>query len=315
MAKILVTGGSGFVGSNLIDRLLRDGHEITSVDDYSNGLKENNLEGVKYLQCDLSKSESLRAITSVDFDAVYHLAAQSSNAISMKYPARDLLTNQLATLNLIDFCSVNKISRVIFTSSMSVYGNQSVFPTSSEEAPKPETFYAIHKAASERYFQISREIDWTIFRLYTTYGAGQNLSNLEQGLVKIFLGFILRNEPIKIHGSINRIRDIIHVSDVVEALAKSLFETKTHRQIYNLGSGKTISVHQLIVEILRECGKPEDYPVIIEEGDSGDPIKTHADIDLTRKALDWSPKVTPSEGIALTVSKYKDELGTNKNYR
>lgn len=304
MSKILVTGGAGFVGSNLISRLDRDGHSILSVDNYSNGLTENQLDGVRYIEFDVANELSWKQIEGEKFDAVYHLAAQASNAASFKNPNDDLKINQLGTLNVIRYCQEEKIKRLIFTSSMSVYGNPSVFPTPPTEHPRPETYYAIHKAASEMYVTLSGKTDWTIFRLYTTYGSGQNLANLEQGLVKIFLGYVLRGEPVKVHGSLDRVRDIIHVSDVVEALTIALENQNSYRKIYNLGTGITLTVGEIIQKILSESGKEKSYPIEIEPGDTGDPHKTQAEISDVQHDLGWIPQIKPSEGISKTVLKY-----------
>lgn len=304
MSRILVTGGAGFVGSNLINRLLLDGHSIVSVDNYSNGLSANQVSGVSYLNFDIASEDSWMQVDGKKFDAVFHLAAQASNAVSFRNPVEDLKINQQATLNVIAFCQRENVKRMIFTSSMSVYGNPTIFPTPSSELPNPETYYAIHKAASEKYISFSKNMDWTIFRLYTTYGSGQNLANLEQGLVKIFLGYVLRGEPIKVHGSLERIRDIIHVSDVVEALAKSLENKTSFQKIYNLGTGLTLSVGEIIEQIVRESGNTITYPIEIEPGDIGDPHKTQANIADVQQDLQWSPKIGPSEGISRTILKY-----------
>ena len=304
MSRILVTGGAGFVGSNLINRLLQDGHSIVSVDDYSNGLIENQFNEVKYLDLDISDRNSWEQLKTEKFDAVYHLAAQASNAVSFKNPVKDLEVNQQGTLNVVAFCRDEQINRLIFTSSMSVYGNPKNFPTPSTERPNPETYYAIHKAASEKYVSLSEEIDWTIFRLYTTYGSGQNLANLEQGLVKIFLGYVLRIEPIKVHGSLERIRDIIHVSDVVEALVISLENKNSYSKTYNLGTGITLTVGEIIQQIIKESGNNKSYPIEIEPGDIGDPFRTHADISDIKHDLDWKPQIAPPQGISETLLKY-----------
>lgn len=306
MARILVTGGSGFVGSNLIRRLLQEGHQVISIDNYSNGLRDNDSPDVKCLNFDIASKKNWQLLCGIAIDAVYHLAAQSSNAVSFQNPESDLFVNQLATLNVLDYCRENGIKRLIFTSSMSVYGNPQDFPTTVNEQLRPETYYAIHKAASERYIQISKDIEWTIFRLYTTYGAGQNLANREQGLVKIFLSYVLNKEPVKVKGPLDRIRDIIHVTDVVDALVKCLDRRESIGQTYNLASGQTISVKNLINKIIIEFGKSSDYPIKVEEWDSGDPFKTHADISSTKKDLDWSPKVGPLDGIEMTIRSYKN---------
>jgi UDP-glucose 4-epimerase len=307
MGLFLVTGGSGFVGTNLCAKLVQSGHEVVSVDNYSNGLASNEVPGVVYINDDVALESTWEKLWKFKFNAVFHLAAQSSNATSFKNPRLDLEANQISTLHALEYCKSQGIKRLIFTSSMSVYGNPNVTPTPSSEIPNPQTFYAAHKATSESYIRFSNDLNWTIFRLYTTYGSGQNMSNLEQGLVKIFLGFIMRNEPIRVHGSLDRIRDIVHVSDVVEALMLSIDQEKSHNKIYNLGSGVTLTVREIIEQLLVSYGRPLDYPIITEEADQGDPFVTHAEIEDVRADLDWEPRISPQTGILLTIKKYIKE--------
>lgn len=304
MGLFLVTGGSGFVGSNLCAKLVESGHEVVSVDNYSNGLTSNEVPGVVYVNDDVASVSTWEKLQKYEFNAVFHLAAQSSNATSFKSPRLDLESNQISTLHALEYCKTQGIKRLIFTSSMSVYGNPRVTPTPSSEIPNPQTFYAVHKASSESYIRFSNDLNWTIFRLYTTYGSGQNMSNLEQGLVKIFLGFILRNEPIRVHGSLDRIRDIIHVSDVVDALILSINQEKSHKKIYNLGSGLTLTVREIIEQLLVNYGKSLDYPVITEAADQGDPFITHAEIEDVMDDLEWEPRISPQTGILMTIEKY-----------
>ena len=304
MANILVTGGAGFVGSNLVNRLLHENHEVSIVDNFSNGLRTNVPNQAKLYEYDLGDKAWISSMANTKFDIVIHCAAQSSNATSFKNPHRDLNDNLLSTLNIIEFCNAMSIKRIIFTSSMSVYGNTSNFPTKSSTSPLPETFYALHKATSEKYFHYNPHLNWTIFRLYTTYGAGQNLANREQGLVKIFLKYILDNEPVQIHGSGERIRDIIHVNDVVEAIVLSLNNQVTFGKTYNLGTGQTILVSEIIAQIYSNLGIQDPLPSIYGSPDIGDPFKTHADISDINLDLNWKPRITPEQGISLTTSNY-----------
>ena len=305
MARILVTGGAGFVGSNLASKLIEEHHQVFIIDDFSNGLESNLSPHARFLRANLSESNWRKELQNEDFDVVIHCAAQSSNATSFKNPMRDLLDNLLATQQVIKYCEEQSIRRVIFTSSMSVYGNTLVLPTPVDTTPNPETIYALHKATAEGYFKLHNNLDWTIFRLYTTYGAGQNLENREQGLVKIYLAYILKGEPVVVHGSGDRIRDIIHVSDVVNAIYLSIFNFKTFRQIYNLGSGQTIQVKQIIEHLYDSMGIFNPPRVIYEGPDVGDPTVTYADISKTKKDLGWNPRINATNGITMTVSKYK----------
>lgn len=309
MSKVLVTGGAGFLGSHLCVALRADGHEPVAIDDLSNGRRENLEDGIALHVADLSNSKWISELSGDSFDAVIHCSAQSSNAQSFRDPEADLRANQLATLRVLEYCQQNKIRRLIFTSSMSVYGDPPVIPTPSSEIPRPMTYYAAHKAASETYIQLWRDLDWTIFRLYTTYGYGQNLLNLNQGLVKIFLGFVLRGEPVQVHGSGDRLRDIVHVSDVVRAIMMSLHEPCSFRGTYNLGSGHPLRVSEIIARIIECAEQPRDYPIVYQAADIGDPHRTHADITAARTDFGWEPTVMPMDGIAMTVRQHLADNG------
>lgn len=304
MSKVLVTGGAGFLGSHLCAALRDDGHEPVAIDDLSNGRRENLGDGVALHVADLAEREWMSTLSAQRFDSVIHCAAQSSNALSFRDPEGDLRANQVATLRVLEYCRQERIRRLVFTSSMSVYGDPPVIPTSSSEIPRPMTYYAAHKAASEAYIRLCRDLDWTIFRLYTTYGFGQNLSNLNQGLVKIFLGFVLRGESVQVHGSGDRLRDIVHVSDVVRAIMMALHERRSFGGTYNLGSGHPLRVSQIIDRIIECAGKPRDYPVEYQAADVGDPHRTHADVSAARSDFGWEPTVMPLEGIAMTVRRH-----------
>jgi UDP-glucose 4-epimerase len=310
MKSILVTGGAGFVGSHLCRALLEKEFYVVAIDDLSNSIRGNVPKNVVLVEADLSKDTWFGFLDIYNFDAVIHCAAQASNAISFEDPKQDWNSNQVSTWNVINFCKKRSINRLIFTSTMSVYGEPRKVPTPVSELPMPLTYYAAHKAIAETYLKLSSGINWTIFRLYTTYGSGQNLANLNQGLVKIYLGFILRGEPIAVRGSGERLRDIIHVSDVVQAIIQSLENSRTYNQIYNLGSGITKKVSEIIKLLINAAGKNADYPIVYEKGDVGDPHITHADIKNATYDFGWQPSVTPDDGIALTVKQY---LGLKKN--
>jgi len=304
MAKILVTGGAGFVGSHLCAALLRAGHEPVVVDDLSNGRLENIAGGIESLIADVSSEEWMSVLSGRRWDAVVHCAAQASNALSFRDPEHDYRANQLTTWRVLQFCRQEGIRRLLFTSSMSVYGEPPVLPTSPEEVARPLTYYAAHKAVAESYIRYETNLDWTIFRLYTTYGMGQNLANLNQGLVKIYLGYVLRGEPVRVHGSGDRVRDIVHVSDVVRAIMLALPARASFGRCYNLGSGSTLTVAQIIAKILACAGKPDDYPVHYLPADTGDPHKTHADVSAATRDFGWLPEVSPDVGIEMTVQQH-----------
>jgi UDP-glucose 4-epimerase len=311
ISKVLITGGAGFVGSCLCKELHSRGHIVTVIDDLSNGRRENVPQGVDFLELDITSDDTFKRLADYYFDIVIHCAAQSSNAISFKNPKQDMLINQLGTLNILTYCRDKNIKRFIFTSSMSVYGQPAQLPTKEISTPYPDSFYAVHKLASEHYIRIFAQqygIQYTIFRLYTTYGYGQNLENMDQGLLSIYLGYIVKGKTLIVKGSKDRTRDIIHVSDVVNAIKLSLNNPNSYNKVYNLGTGKSIKIEKIInLLTLGLEYKEGEYPALYENGTAGDPFHTLADIEEARTDLDWEPKISAEEGIKRTLENTKKD--------
>lgn len=301
--KILVTGGAGFVGSCLCRELKAQGHDVVALDDLSNGARENLPQSIPLLEADVSDPVLQERLVPYGFDVIIHCAAQASNALSFRDPFRDQKSNQEGTLNLLQFARKQGIRRFIFTSSMSVYGAPQQIPTSETTPCYPDSFYAVHKLASEHYVRVFAQeygLDYTIFRFYTTYGRGQNLHNRDQGLMSIYLSYFLKNEPILVKGSKDRKRDIIHVDDVVEAIVSSIPQESSYSKVYNLGTGQAKSIEELLRILVASGGKdPKTYPIIYEKSTAGDPFETKADISAIERDLGWKPKISPEEGISL----------------
>lgn len=303
----LITGGFGFVGYNLVNKLSKLGKKIIVVDNLYNTCVKEISEDVLFFELDLSKKASLIVLDPFKIDVIFHLAAQSSNATSFNDPIEDLNYNQIATYNLLEYASNKKITRFIYTSSMSVYGNIDNHPTTESIEKKPDSFYAIHKLVGEYYCNVFRSymgVNFTIFRLFSVYGHGQNIKNLDQGLLSIYIGYILNGKELIVKGSGERERDIIHVEDVTDVLIKSINNKKTFNQIYNLGFGKTLKIKTIINLLLKVFDKV-DFPVKYEKGTKGDPLKTQADITKLKKDLDWTPKISPIDGVTSTAIEHK----------
>lgn len=309
--RILVTGGAGFLGGYLCRSLLEDGHSVTAVDDLSNGKRENIPQGVEFLHLDITSGDFFDQLAPSSFDVVIHCAAQASNALSFLDPHRDFEVNQLGTLRVLEFCRNKDIKRFIFTSSMSVYGQAKTLPTQETETCYPDAYYAVHKLASEHYIRIygkQHGLDYTIFRLYTTYGHGQNLENRDQGLLSIYLSYILKKDTLIVKGSKDRTRDIVNVDDVIRAIKLSLDEPKSYGKTYNLGYGQSIRIEKIVELLTTGLGYNQgEYPVSYEGATAGDPFDTLADIEAAKMDLGWVPEMSPEEGIRLTVEKAKKE--------
>jgi UDP-glucose 4-epimerase len=300
MGKALVTGGAGFIGSHLARRLLAEGWEVSIVDNLSTGFKENVPSGSNFVFIDLSKDGFVELLPKGPFDVVFHLAAQSSGEISFDDPAYDLKTNCLSTVLLLDWCLKTGTKRFIYTSSMSIYGDQECQPVSETVMPKPRSFYGVGKLASEAYVKIyaGMGLETTSLRLFNVYGPGQNMENLRHGMVSIYMAYILKNEPIIVKGSPDRYRDLVYIDDVVSAYMKCLTNKKTFGKSYNVGSGIRTSVKELLEKELLVFGHdPLAYNIQYLGPTPGDTFGILADIGAIRRDMDFEPSVALGEGL------------------
>ncbi|MGE5418071.1 MAG: NAD-dependent epimerase/dehydratase family protein [Acidobacteriota bacterium] len=300
----LVTGGAGFIGSHLARRLLKEGWRVDIIDNLRTGSRENVPEGASFYFLDLSRDDLTHELPDVRYDVVFHLAAQSSGEISFDDPVYDMKTNCLSTLLLLDWCKKNGIKRFIYTSSMSIYGDQDVQPVDENMLPRPNSFYGVGKLASESYMSIYSKlgVNTTALRLFNAYGPGQNLANLRQGMVSIYMAYILRNEEVIVKGSPDRYRDLVYVDDIVEALIGIVDNPKTFGQQYNVGTGCKTTVGELIEAQLGAFGyKPGQYPVKYVEGTPGDQFGVFANREKIKNDTGWSASITLNEGLQRMV--------------
>ena len=300
MKKALVTGGAGFIGSHLARRLLAEGWEVAIVDNLSTGSKDNIPPGARFVLLDLSKDGFEKQLPGGPVDAVFHLAAQSSGEISFDDPAYDLKTNCLSTVLLLDWCLKNGTKRFMYTSSMSIYGDQERQPVDEAAMPKPKSFYGIGKLASEAYAGIyaGMGLNTTSLRLFNVYGPGQNMRNLRQGMVSIYMAYILKNEPVTVKGSPDRYRDLVYIDDVVMAYMKCLDNKKTFGKSYNVGSGRKTTVRELVHAELAAFGyDPAAYPVEYGGSTPGDTFGIVADSGALKHDTGWEPAMELPEGL------------------
>ena len=300
----LVTGGAGFIGSHLTRRLLNNQWSVDVVDNLSTGYRENIPEGAAFLDVDVSRNDLPALLPARRYDAVFHLAAQSSGEISFDDPSYDLRTNCQSTVLLLGWCQANGTSRFLYTSSMSIYGDQEVQPVSEAANPVPKSFYGIGKLASEAYTRVYSEfgINSTSLRLFNVYGPGQNLANMRQGMVSIFLAYILKKQEIIVKGTPDRYRDIIYIDDVIDAYMACLDNPATYGRAYNVATGRKTTVGELIDAELRAFGyKPGEYPVTFTSGTPGDTFGIQADIGTLCADTDWKPKVKLETGLERMV--------------
>lgn len=318
--RILVTGGAGFIGVHLCRRLIAEGHQVLAVDNEFNGDPRLLPKEVSYTRADVVNAAELEPVFAHGIDAVCHIAAQVSIIRSFTDPVVDLRSNVEGTLNVLKLCLKYKVPRLIYASSMTVYGQIDIVPTTERAPCVPDSYYGITKFAAERYVHSTAErpdLDFefkvTSLRMYSVYGPGQAYDNPYQGVLGIFCGNILRGEPITIFGDGEQTRDFIFIDDIVEGWVQALNTPGSSGRIINLGSGRSLSINKLAELVITAFGYPKGgYPVQYKSGRPGEQRKVQADIALAKKVLRWEPKVPFEYGLALSVDWARTEFRSGK---
>jgi UDP-glucose 4-epimerase len=250
--KVLITGGAGFIGSHLADKLLELNHEVFVLDDLSSGDLNNLSARCKFFEVEICDKNSIsKAFEIVKPDAVYHLAAQINVRKSITDPVSDAEINTIGTLNVLSECVKHKVNKIIFSSSGgAIYQDDNDFLKTENSVIQPASPYGISKWTGEQYIKFYKEIyglDYTILRLSNVYGPRQN-SKGEAGVISIFINNVKGNKPLTVFGTGEQIRDYIYVEDVVNAMELSLRVSGT----FNVSTGKETKVNQLVDKICSE---------------------------------------------------------------
>jgi UDP-glucose 4-epimerase len=293
---ILVTGAAGFIGSAVANKLIELGNSVITIDNLSTGEKCNLNKNLIFFQGDVFDTNILDQVFNYNIKAIIHIAGQSSGEISYDNPIYDLRSNTESTLLLLKYAKNNNCNKFIFASTMSVYGEQETELVDEKSIPNPISFYSVGKLASESYMKIYSKlgINCIALRLFNVYGPGQNLKNLRQGMVSIFLAQAFKNKYILIKGSGERFRDMIYIDDVVEAFIKCL-NYNTEFKIYNVSTGKKTKVSEVINSIKIMFS---DTLTIHYDGETpGDIFGIYGDNNLIKSDLNWSPKMNFKDGL------------------
>jgi len=303
MKSYLVTGAAGFIGSRLAAHLIDEGHKVVTIDNLSTGKESNIPPQVEFLKGDCFDSQILCQLESARFDAIFHIAGQSSGEISFENPVYDLQTNGQSTLQLLQLCRKIGCKKFIYASSMSVYGDTPDEPIAESHYPQPKSFYAVGKLASEQYLRIYAEefgFSTAALRLFNVYGPGQNLDNLQQGMVSIFLAQALNTKKIHVKGSKNRFRDFVYIDDVVNAFVKAEIGMKEASfSLFNICSGTKTTIEKLVEAITSNFN--ERIPVKYEGNTLGDQFGIFGNGVRARDEIHWEASTPFSGGIEAMV--------------
>lgn len=312
MNKILITGVAGFIGSHVARRFLTEGYHVVGVDDLSGGKLENVPPGVDFIKVDLALAETFGQVPT-GCERILHLAGQSSGEISFDNPVADLQKNTISTLNLIRYGIANKAERIIYASSMSVYGSVPDKPISEQKDPRPLSCYGVGKLASEGYLRVYKDqLPFVAMRMFNVYGPGQDLSNLRQGMVSIYLAQALNNGRIEVKGSANRFRDFIYIDDVVEAWWRAAFYPLARNQVLNIGTGYKTTVGMLLEKI---CENIPGSNFFVQGPTPGDQTGIFADVSRLKEILGLNQFTKLDTGLPIFITWAHEQVNNIKKPR
>jgi len=299
--KILVTGGAGFVGSNLVERLVKDNARVIVLDDLFSG-KESNLPQSNFIEFVKGSVCNETLVTKLvnDVDMVFHLAARNI-IVSTKEPKEDFAVNIGGTLNIL-MAAREKGPKVVYTSSTSIYGNPKHLPIHEEDGINPLSPYSTSKLAGESYclaFYETYGLPTAVVRYSNVYGIRQSPLNTYCGAISKFFEWVMRGESPKIHGDGDQSRDFTFVSDAVEATLLAGISPKSEGRAYNVSTGIETTINELVRRIIRICGSSVE-PVYVDRRDVDNIRRRVCNIERIRHELRWIPKITLDRGLQLT---------------
>ena len=301
--KSIVTGGGGFIGSHLCEKLIKEGHKVVVIDNFSIGRKSNLSKIKKNIQIFNKDIRNFKSINKLfkDVDNVFHLAALADIVPSIENPDDYYSTNVTGTYNVLKSSINNKVKRFIYSASSSCYGIPKEYPTKETCSINPEYPYALTKRLGEElvmHFAKVYKINTTSLRFFNVYGPRARTSGSYGAVFGVFLAQKIANKPFTIVGDGNQTRDFTFVSDVVDAITKVYKNKRLVGEALNIGSGKSVSVNN-IANLLG--GKKTRIPKR-----PGEPDITFANISKIKRKTGWKPKISIEEGIKIMLKNIND---------
>ena len=306
MIRSLVTGGAGFIGGHIVRFLVSIDHVVDVVDNLHTGDMRNVPQKANFHKLDVG-NDSLDFLFCKPYDFIFHFAGQSSVELSFQDPLYDLDTNVRSSLKLFNLCkSMSPFSHIFYASSMSVYGALGTFPKDELSELQGKNFYAVGKKLTEEYASIFCDLGLriTCLRFFNIYGPGQNLENLSQGMVSIYLAQALLTNQIVVKGSLQRTRDFVFISDVISAISSLMNNHNSFSKTINICSGIEHSVSDVISVI--NSILPSPVPVIASENTIGDISRMLGSNSLLFDIIKRLEFVPLREGILKMYSSYLD---------
>ena len=302
--KVLVTGGAGFIGSHLVDRLVQEGHEVSIIDDLSTGKRKNINKQARLYKMDIQSRTIDRVFRKERPIIVVHLAAQMNVRVSTEDPTFDASVNIMGTLNLLDHAVRHGVRKVTFASSGgAVYGEQNGVPAAESHSTDPLSPYGISKLAGEKYlayYSYVSGLRFVALRLGNVYGPRQD-SEGEAGVIAIFTKQMLKGSQPVINGTGLQTRDFVYVDDAVESVMATL--APDVQGIFNVGTGQETTVNDCY-KILKDLTQ-SDCKDLHGPAKKGEQLRSVLDVTKLRQEFGWDPQVTFPDGLSKTVEFFK----------
>jgi len=301
MSKILVTGGAGFIGSTLVDKLISENHEVVVIDDLSSGRKDYVNSKARFYEIDICSPKVAKIFKKEKFDFVYHLAAQIDVRISVEKPEYDNKINVLGGLNIVQNCHLSKVKKIIMASTGgAIYGEAEEIPTSEASPTYPVSPYGIHKLTLEKYLNYYYQVyglNYTVLRFSNVYGPRQ-FKGGEAGVIAIFIDNAVKGLESFQYGDGLQTRDFVYVDDVVNGLFLAL----------NIDCPSEINIahgtETTLLDLRRDIEKALDAPIKIKKmpGKAGEQRRSCLSFARAKDVLNWEPQVNLEEGIKRTIA-------------
>ena len=305
--KVLVTGGAGFIGSHVVDRLVQEGHDVVVVDNLSSGKRKNVPRAVQFYKLDVESTKLERVFRNERPSIVMHLAAQMNVRKSVEDPLFDAQVNVVGTLNVLEQATKHGARKVIFSSSGgAIYGEQNEFPAAESHVTQPLSPYGISKLCGEHYLSYYARmsgIQVVSLRYANVYGPRQDPEG-EAGVVSIFIQKLLKQEHPVIYGNGRQTRDFVYVEDVVEANLIAMGQDA--HGVFNVGTGIETSINelfQIVVELTKSATKEVHGP-----DKKGEQARSVINATKLRHELGWESKVDLREGLRRTVAYFRERI-------
>ncbi|MWV46834.1 NAD-dependent epimerase/dehydratase family protein [Paenibacillus sp. HJL G12] len=298
MKTVVVTGGAGFIGSHLVQKLIEAKHQVHVIDNLSTGSSARVHPAAVLHVEDIRSPAALQTILAVKPDTIFHLAAQADVQQSIRDPLQDMEHNVKGTLNMLEGCRQGGVRKFIFASTSGVYGNLETDVLKETDPAMPISFYGLSKYAAEHYIRLYGQlfdVEWMVLRFANVYGPGQT-SKGEGGVVSIFMNQLRQDLPLTINGDGEQTRDFIYVKDVVSALHAA--QASGNRDILHVSTGTSTSVNRLVALLGQFQGK--EIRTTNRSDRAGDIRNSCLSNDRIRGRLEWKPDFRIEEGLKET---------------